>query len=268
MRSNRMFWAVLLILMGALFLGNNLGLFSFNVWSLFWPIFLILMGVWFLLGTMRGPQAITAVEDSIALDGASRAKVVVKHGAGRLRVDGSAAEGMLVSGTFVNGLDARLTKLDDSLDVIMKPQSPIFPDVILPWNWVSGQGLSWDFGFAREVQLDLTFETGAGEGRLDLEELQVRRLALKTGASSTDLTLPARAGQTDVKVEAGAASVKIRVPENAALQLETESGLASINVDLNRFPRGGNGYQSPGYETAENRIFVRIETGLGSIEIV
>ena len=40
MRTSRMFWAILLVGMGFLFLANNLGLVSIDVWGLFWPVFL------------------------------------------------------------------------------------------------------------------------------------------------------------------------------------------------------------------------------------
>jgi len=51
MRSGRSFWAVVLIVLGFLFLAGNLGLLSTNIWRLFWPAFLVLMGVWFLVGS-------------------------------------------------------------------------------------------------------------------------------------------------------------------------------------------------------------------------
>ena len=267
MRSSRVFWAVLLVLLGLLLLASNLGFISLNIWSLFWPAFLILLGVWFLIGTTRGTSELVMEEGSVDLDGAARAVVVVKHGAGMLEINGGAESGKLVSGTFANGLDPRVKKVGDALDVVLQPARVPFPEVIFPWNWISGKGFHWDCGFTTEIPLDLVFEIGAVDARLDLTDVQVKNLALKTGASSTNLKLPAKAGMTHVKVEAGAASVEITVPEGVAARVEASAGLASVDVDQARFPKQNGIYQSGDYASAENKVDIRIETGLGSIDI-
>ncbi len=268
MRTNRMFWAILLVGLGFLFLANNLGLMSVNVWGLIWPAFLILLGIWFLMGKTWASEEIVLEEGSIDLEGAERATVTVKHGAGKLTVNSSAESGTLASGMFANGLDARVKRDGNQLNVIMKSHSPVFPDVMFPWNWTTGKGFQWDFGFTKDIPLNLVFETGAVDAHLDLADLQVKDLLLKTGASSTNLTLPAEAGLTQVKVEAGAAAVIIRVPEGVAARMKTEVGLAAVSVNQSRFPKLNGYYQSADYESAENKADIRIEAGLGSIEIL
>jgi len=267
MRTNRVFWAAILVGLGFLFLANNLGLMSLNVWSLFWPAFLILLGIWFLFGSTRGTSGLVMESGSIDLEGAARAMVLVKHGAGRLSVSGGAESGKLVSGVFANGLDARVKKDGDSLNVVMQPQTPPFPEVIFPWTWMSGRGFEWDFAFTNNIPIDLVFEIGAVDAHLDLSEILVKDLALKTGASSTDLKLPAGAGMTHLKVESGVASVKIQIPQGVAARIETQGGLSSISVDQNRFPKQNGYYISGDYETAENKVDIRIETGVGSVDI-
>jgi len=268
MRTNRMFWAILLVGLGFLFLANNLGLISVNVWGLIWPAFLILMGISFLLGSARSSEEMVLEKGTIALEGAERATVTVKHGAGKLTVNSSAESGTLASGMFANGLDARVKRDGNQLNVIMKSHSPVFPEVMFPWNWTSGKGFQWDFGFTKSIPLNLVFETGAVDAHLDLADLQVKDLVLKTGASSTNLTLPAEAGLTQVKVEAGAAAVIIRVPEGVAARMKTDVGLAAVSVNKSRFPKINGYYQSADYESAENKADIRIEAGLGSIEIL
>lgn len=182
-------------------------------------------------------------------------------------LDASADEGKLVSGTFANGLNAQVKKVDSGLDVVLQPNTRDFPEMFFPGNWIGGRGLSWDFGLSKEIPLKLVFETGGAETHLDLTDLQVKDLVLKTGASSTEIKLPSKAGTTSVKLEAGAASVAIRIPEGVAARVEAEAGLASISVDQERFPKQGGIYQSEDFETAPNKVDIRIETGLASIEI-
>ena len=268
MRTNRMFWAILMVGLGFLFLANNLGLMSVNVWGLIWPAFLIMLGISFLMGKTWGSEEMVLEEGSINLEGAERATVTVKHGAGKLTVNSSAESGTLASGKFANGLDARVKRDGNQLNVIMQSHSPVFPEIIFPWNWISGNGFQWDFGFTKDIPLHLVFETGAVDAHLDLTDLQVKDLLLKTGASSTNITLPAAAGLTQVRIEAGAAAVNIRVPEGVAARIEAEVGLAAVSVNQSRFPKLNEYYQSVDYESAENKADIRIEAGLGSIEIL
>ena len=163
---------------------------------------------------------------------------------------------MSLPGTFLDLTGLRI--LDSCL---------IHTDMFFPGNWIGGKGLEWNFGMSDEIPLDLVFEIGAVDARLDLSSLKVRNLALETGASSTRIMLPKAAGMTHMKVEAGAASVEIEVPDGVEARIDADAGLASLDVDQARFPKTNGIYQSAAYDTAENKVDIRIETGVSSIEI-
>lgn len=263
MRNNSLFWAIVLILAGVLFLLNNFGILSFNVWSLLWPLFIIALGVSFLVGYSRRGSRAAAEPGSVALDGASRAIVKLHHGAGELNVSAGSPANLLLDGTFGGGFDAKTQQSNGVLEAKVRVPSGI---IVSPFNWAPG-GLDWNVRLNAGVPIELECETGASKSLLDLRDLNVTALSLETGASKTDVTLPAKAGFTRVKVEAGAASVDIRVPGGVAARIRTESGLASINVDPTRFPGGGNRFESPDYATSTNKVDIDIETGVGSITI-
>ena len=267
MRSSRLFWAVMLVGFGFIILANNLGIITVNIWRFFWPIFLIGLGIWFLIGTAIDTGDLEMVEGSVDLDDCKSASIVVKHGAGRLELTGVSEPGKLVSGKFASGLEAKVSKDGDRANVILQPQQHSFPDVFFPGNWIGGKGLQWEFGLSNELPLDLVFEVGAVDAHLDLTALMVKNISLQTGASSTNLKLPTAAGTTYLKVEAGAASIDIYVPDGVAARVETSAGLASITVDQSRFPKQGGVYQSADYENAENKVDIRIETGVSTIDI-
>jgi hypothetical protein len=267
MRRSTLIWAGILILAGILLLLNNIGVIAVDVWGLIWPLLLIAFGASILWGGFFGRPSLEAERIAIPLGGAVRARVVVKHAAGRLRVDASATSGELVTGTFGSGLDHRERRDGETLDVEMRVPNRAFPGFAWPWMWGPGRTLDWTFGLNGKIPLSLEFETGAGEAQLNLSDLQVTDLRLKTGASATDLTLPANAGHTRVKIDAGAASVTVRVPAGVAAHIRATGGLVSVNVDRNRFPREGNAYRSPDYETATNTVDVGIEAGVGSISV-
>lgn len=96
----------------------------------------------------------------------------------------------------------------------------------------------------------------------------VRKLILETGASSSNVVLPAKSGFTQVEVRAGVASVVLRVPTGVSGRIHVKSGLVGLKIDNNRFPVKGSIYESPDYDIAENRVEIMVEAGVGSIEIV
>lgn len=264
MRRSGLFWGVILLLVGLLLLLSNLGLVSVNVWSAVWAVVLIILGVGILWGIVFGSGAAEDAEVAIPLEGAGSARVRVKHGGGRLRVSGGAAPDALLEGTFSSGLDYRARRKGNELNVEMSPRDIFY--FFTPWNW-GREGLGWSFRLNREIPLSLAFETGASETRLDLSDLRVTDLRLETGASSVNVTLPARAGHTRVRVEAGAASVSLHVPPDVAARVRFEGALASVDVDRNRFPRTDGVHQSPDYDAAQNTVDIEIEAGVGSIRV-
>lgn len=262
MRRVGSFLGIMLVLVGALLLLRALDILPVNVWGLIWPLLLIGLGLWIVWGFLSGRPSIRTQEVSIPLEGAQEARIRIRHGAGRLRVDANAGGGELVSGSFSGGLDHRVKRKGDALDVDMRVPAGIFPWMGGPW-----QALDWTVGLNKEIPLALRFETGASDMQLDLTHLHVTNLRLETGASSTSVKLPAEAGHTDAHISCGAASVVIRVPSDVAARVRIEGALTGIEADETRFPRSGRVYQSPDYASAPNKVDLHIEAGVGSIEV-
>ena len=269
MRRSGAFWGLLLIILGGLFLLNTLGILSFSVWRLLWPVFLVALGISILLGLAGGRREYSGEPEfsSIPLEGASSARVKVPHGAGRLTMRGGAASGDLLSGTFGTGLDARTRREGDTRRVNLEPDAREWWRWVSPWTWGRGGPNDWSIDLNTDVPLSLKIESGASETRLDLTDVRLTELDLQTGASSTEVTLPASAGHTRVKIQAGMAEVKVRVPDGVAARIKATGGLADINVDRDRFPRSGEFHQSPDYDTAEHKVEIDAETGMGSLRI-
>jgi uncharacterized protein YqfA (UPF0365 family) len=264
MRRGGVFWAVVLILIGALLLADNMGLFEVNVWQVIWPVALIALGVWVLVGPVMGMGRRQVISERavIPLQGAEQARVRVHHGAGRLQVDASAGPGELVNGTFA-GLVQHVRREGATLDVDMRMDFQWG----WGWRWRPGGTLDWTFGLNGAIPLALEFDTGASEAHLDLTDLRVTDLVLRAGASSTEVTLPAHAGHTRANIRAGAAYMRVRVPSGVAARLRVKSAVADVNVDQSRFPRRGNVYQSADYETAENKVEIDMEAGVGALDV-
>lgn len=265
MRSSRVFWGVMILILGGLLLLRSLGIINWNVWLIFWPALLIGAGVWLLLGPSRRSGGSEVVNQEYPLEAIEEAVVDVHHGAGTLHIGGGTNPGQLMAGTFNGGVESRLEKIGTGASLTISPPSNVV------WNipfGVGNEGFRWDFRLTDAIPLDVRLNTGAGETRVDFSQLQVVKLKLETGASSSILTLPARAGYTEVNVIAGAASVVLKIPAGVAGRISMKSGLVGTKIDTARFPYNGDTYESADYAAAANRINILVEAGVGSIEII
>jgi hypothetical protein len=258
MRRNELFVGAALIVMGILLLFGLV--LRLNVWTLIWPLLLVGVGLWIIWAATGRAGQVPAEPGTVPLEGAARARVVVHHGAGRLSIGAGAPADQLLTGTFGGGLQASTRREGDLLDADLRVRQG------WPWQW-GPRGLDWDMHLSAGIPLALVLETGAAEAHLDLTDLQVTELSLSTGVSSTEVTLPAHAGFTRVKAGTGVASVRFIVPQGVAVEFEFEGGLATANVDTNRFPRVGDVYRSPDYDTAANKVQIKAEAGVGSVDL-
>jgi len=266
MRRWSFFVGAILIVVGIF---SILGI-AFRIMWAFWPVILIGVGAWMVAGVSRrsGRPHVPREQASIPLEGARDAAVTVRHGAGRLTISAGTAGDQLLSGSFGGGLDASRRTEDGRLVVDMRVRDRDVSHYIFgPWRRGWAGTLDWDFALNPGIPLSLRLETGASEARLALGDLQVRELLLKTGASSTTIDLPERAGHTRVTVESGAAAVKIRVPQGVAAFIVVRSTLAGVHVDTTRFPESAAGYRSADFDSAPHTVEIFVETGVGSVEI-
>ncbi len=263
MRRSSLIWGVALLLLGLLMFADAAGfrLGAIRPLSFFWPLALILLGGWLILGvTMRGRMGMSAEQASVDLQGATEADVKINHGAGELQIAGGAGPGLLASGTFNGGLDQSSRMTGNSLDVHLSPPGP--PFMFLPHM----ERYDWDLRLNSEIPMTLTLQMGANKASVDLSNLHVTDLKVETGASQADITLPAR-GRMRAKFNLGAASLTIHVPQGVAARIHATHGVSDVKVDQSRFPRNGEYYQSPDYETAQDAAEIRIEAGAAEIKI-
>jgi hypothetical protein len=113
---------------------------------------------------------------------------------------------------------------------------------------------------------DLVIEAGAASMDFDLRPYDVRTLNLDAGAASLDVRLGGRADTCRVDVETGASSVTLRVPENVGCEVHTESALSSKS--LPGFEKVASGhYRTAGFDEAPRKIFIDVESGLSTIKV-
>ncbi len=263
MRRDFLFWGFVLVLLGGLLFTNAAGISlpgGVNAMQLFWPAILVLLGIWILVGYFWRRSSPAGEERTIELADASEASLRLNYGAGRLRLGAGAGGGQFLTGTFAGSAEQKVKRDGAKLQVRLE-MNP-FPNFF----WGGGEA-EWDIKMNPSVPLTMRVESGASQSEIDLSGLQVTELRLGTGASKTVLTLPAKAGLTNVHVELGAASLEIIVPNGVAGRIRAEQGVASVEVDTDRYPFNNGIYESPEYASAKNKFDLVIQAGVGRVVV-
>ena len=285
-------FGILLVLLGALLLLQTVGVVSWGLWLelwRFWPVALIAGGVSIILGRrfpvlaslvvvfllvgtvgaaaffiVADTESFVVSEFSESLDGAEFLELEVEFGAGELRISD-----LPLGSTDL--LQARLSGSGSSAALLSKVvRSENRAEVKLGNVQNSFFNLAIDrkleVKIARDVEVNLSIESGAGDINVDLEQLQVAELLMAAGAVSATLVTPAVADFTIASVDVGASSLEITVPEGVAARIDVDAGLASVDI-ADRFPKVNGIHESPDYDTATRRLALDIDGGAASIEV-
>lgn len=113
---------------------------------------------------------------------------------------------------------------------------------------------------------DFDFDIGAANINFDLSKFKIGNIDVDGGASSIALKLGANTPESRVKIDAGAASIDIDVPENAGVEIRTETVLTSR--DFKGFKKISKGlHRSDNFDSATSKIFIDVNAGVSSLDI-
>ena len=293
-----------LILLGVFGLLWNLDVLPDGFWGEFWtlwPLLVVAVGVNLVLSRQRAwigsAAALTVVTGSLAAawvlavanpspapdltfssesisvksDGAQSARLNLTLAAGDLTLTSGSPSGLLLSG----GSQGSVADVSEQRVSVSRSGGRSTMDVRLnaDWNFQfpprrgSSSSSRWILRHAEGIPTDIRIETGASDLDLDLRELNVQNLNVDGGAADIDVVLPANAGRTTAEFSIGAADLDIAVPPGVAARIDFEGGISSLNIDESRFPKQGDHYVSPDFESAANRVTIKIEAGVSDITI-
>jgi hypothetical protein len=287
--------AVFWIGLGTVFLLSNLGLFAWNVWDVIlnlWPVLLIAIGLdlaigrrstwgavaamilmiailagalWFLGGGAATGQALGGEEISQALEGATAAVVTLKPAVGEVRVaalpEGSAN---LVEGRVQKSGNETIRQ-ENSLSQGKATFSLRTEGMRAFYTPGPGNQPDWDLRFNPAIALEMDAGLGAGVMVLDLTDLQINSLNVDLGVGQTRVLLPAT-GDFNGEISGAIGEIVLVVPEGVEVRIEADTGLAAIEVP-GSFEQQGDVYTTAGYETAEDRVALKVSQAIGKITV-
>lgn len=113
---------------------------------------------------------------------------------------------------------------------------------------------------------NINVKAGATKVDFDLSKFRVRNLNMNGGAGSFEVKMGMPVSQTRIEVATGVSEVDIKVPEGAAVQITTSTGLSS-----NNFPgfedKGNSHYETPNFATATNKMYIVMKGGLSDFKV-
>ncbi len=286
-----LFWGLLLVLIGGLVLAENLGWLIVHWGSMLslWPILIIVAGlsilavrgvIWrvvtwalILLGLLFiGSVAVGYVDFSSQIRSMSTVAGVdnqevksitlhVKAGAGEISV-GSNDQVEIVKAN----LDSNIAELVQDVSHNGFVENINLTTSTFRQGWIGGVHNNLDVMIGRKLPVSFSMDFGAAKADVDLEEVEVTAVNLKSGASSTTLTVGDRAKNVDINIESGASSTVVRVPKDSGIKLSLDGGL--IGRELADLKEIGSGvYQSSNYSDSKNIININVKLGAASFKI-
>ncbi len=296
MKLSTLFWGILFILIGGLFLLNNFGVMDVNwgvVWRL-WPLILVFWGLSLMVGKQRPPwyavlllilamifmlAAATTTEwfhrDFDVSWGETVKQTLeepfapsTQHATFRL---GSGAGKFYIRDTTMQLVKAS-TEVNFGKYTLTREQSDNTAYVTLDFR---GRTRGWNFGGSRnraDIQLnavptwDITAEVGAASVNFNLSPFKVDHLKINAGASSMHVRLGDRSEETRVTVGAGASSISIEVPQSVGCEVRMSTALSSKKI--RGFDKiSTNRYETTDFDSAKKKIYVDIEAGVSSVRV-
>ena len=113
---------------------------------------------------------------------------------------------------------------------------------------------------------NFNLDVGAASIDLDLTKFKIGEISLDGGASSIDLTLGTLHDKTNLDIETGASSISIRIPKEAGCQLKSNTFMTSRNIEgFNKIESGL--FQTPNYTGSKQKITINIESAISSLDI-
>lgn len=300
-RRRSLVWPLVLISLGVVFLLNNLGVVSWDVWSLLWrmwPVLVVAIGLDMIIGrrpgiwpivtvvvviglfagafwlfgatgyALAGDQVITQIAQGT--DNAALAEVTIRMNIGTMNLDvledspGILVEGMIETSEFENVVE----NYNISGNVVKYSLSSSGQQYNPGWLFSKDvdQEKSWDLLLSPDVEMDLQVDSGVGRTELNLTKMTLSHLDVDSGVGEVVVFLPEE-GDFDANLNSGVGKIEVFIPANVAVRIAVDSGLGNVSLKGDFVQRNGY-YYTDAFDPGSASIDVYLDGGVGNISVV
>lgn len=207
----------------------------------------------------HGPMR--TIRESVDRKGAEMVRAEVTMGAGSLTVSGGAeklleAEFKTDRKNFKPGIRYDVSSFRGVLSVGEKGESR------------GGNTTNdWTLRFDNATPLDLHLSMGAGENKLNLKTLALRRVEVKMGVGQVDLDVSGDYKHSvEVSVHGGVGQATVHLPHNIGARVDAKGGIGGISTSNMR--KEGGFYVNDAYGKHNLGMNVEVRGGVGEIRLV
>jgi hypothetical protein len=198
---------------------------------------------------------------SIELDPSEEVRVDLKMGAGEMRVRGGADK--LMQGRFTYSrlrLRPEVSYNAGGFRGHLTVEEPSHAGS-------ATKRYAWDLEFNNQKPLDLNVKCGAGESRLDLGELTLRRVNVEMGVGELKMDLRGTPkNDYSVYIRGGVGEATVYLPEGVGIEADVKGGIGDIRAPGLEKREGR--YVNRAYGSAKVTVRLDVRGGIGSISLV
>jgi len=136
------------------------------------------------------------------------------------------------------------------------------------WNWGDNDKNTAMISLNTHPEWEVHIDAGATDLNFDLSKYKMREVVLQGGAGQFVLKMGEPLVNSNITVKTGASDVTIQVPQDAACNIETSTGLSSNNFDQGGFTKKDDGhYETANFASAKNKYYIHISGGVSDFKV-
>ncbi len=113
---------------------------------------------------------------------------------------------------------------------------------------------------------DLDFDMGAADIVFDLSMFKTKNIKIDAGASSIDIKLGDKYKNTKLDVDAGVSSILIQIPKKSGCEVKVNTVLSDNNLQgFKKIKK--HIYRTDNFKNSNNKIFITVDAGVSSFNV-
>lgn len=129
----------------------------------------------------------------------------------------------------------------------------------------------FEIGAIENIPTNFTFEIGASQGEVTLDQTLIDKFDASIGAGSLDIDLSEKSIPIEsISIDVGAGRAVLTLPKEVAYEISYDLGIGNISIDGNdiaTFAGSEESWKSNNYDLALQKVKLNINVGVGTFEI-